>query len=57
MKDRRNKFSGEFKTKVALEAIKGHDIGWIARNPGDSASDYEIFSRWLRAQAKASSAK
>ncbi len=24
MKDRRNKFTGEFKTRIALEAIKGH---------------------------------
>lgn len=24
MKDRRNKFTGEFKAKIALEAIKGH---------------------------------
>ena len=39
---------------LALEAIKGHDIGWIARAPGDSATEYEIFSRWLRSQAKAS---
>ena len=38
--------------KLALEAIKGHDIGWIARTPGDSSNDYEIVSRWLRGQTR-----
>lgn len=36
MKDRRNKFSGEFKTKVALEAIKGH------RTVSEIASEYGV---------------
>lgn len=36
MKDRRNKFSGEFKTKIALEAIKGH------RTVSEIASEYEV---------------
>jgi hypothetical protein len=43
--------------KLALAAIKGHDIGWIARNPGDSANDYEIVSRWLRAQTRSRARK
>jgi acyl-CoA thioesterase I len=37
---------------IAVEAIKGHDLDWIARNPDDSSDGYEIFSRWLRAQTK-----
>ncbi len=36
MKDRRNKFTGEFKTKIALEAIKGH------RTVSEIASEHGI---------------
>lgn len=36
MKDRRNKFTGEFKTKIALEAIKGH------RTVSEIASEYGV---------------
>lgn len=37
--------------KLALKSIQAHDIGWIARKPGDSSSSNEIVSRWLRIQA------
>ncbi len=36
MRDQRKRFSGEFKTKVALEAIKGH------RTVAEIASEYGI---------------
>jgi transposase-like protein len=36
MKDRRKSFTAEFKTKVALEAIKGH------RTVSEIASAYEV---------------
>jgi transposase-like protein len=36
MKDGRKRFSGDFKTKVAVEAIKGH------RTVAEIASEYEV---------------
>lgn len=36
MKDRRNKFTAEFKSKIALEAIKGH------RTVTEIASEYGV---------------
>lgn len=36
MKDQRKRFSGDFKTKVAVEAIKGH------RTVAEIAGEYEV---------------
>jgi acyl-CoA thioesterase-1 len=39
--------------RAALEIIQSQDIGWIERNPNDTASAEKILSRWFEAQAKA----
>jgi lysophospholipase L1-like esterase len=53
-----NQTDGSRKSEeLAVEAIKGHDMGWIARRPGDAASVYEIVSRWLQDQERVSAAK
>jgi putative transposase len=46
MTERRNKFTGDFKTKIALEAIKGH------RTVSEIASEYGVhphqITQWKR---------